>query len=238
MRRPDDGRQAGDRQRARRRRSSLRRRGVARLGHEHERADAAQTTTTGRLTRKIAAPVEVLDQPAAGDRADGDAEPDTAAQMAIAFGRSCAGKMLVRIDSVVGMIAGGADAHQRARRDQLGRAARTSAASSEPVAEDDAGRRPARGGGRSGRRGCRRRAAGPRRRAGSRRRSTAAGSSSRRARRWIVGSATLRIVLPTVTTSRLSARTTSACQRRAYGGLVVDICMLPRGGWGIGWTRD
>ena len=31
--------------------------------------------------------------------------PDTAAQMAIAFGRSSSGKMFVRIDSVVGMIA-------------------------------------------------------------------------------------------------------------------------------------
>ena len=44
---------------------------------------------------------------------------------------------------------------------------------------------------------------------------------------WIVGSATFRIVLPTLMTSRLHARTTSACQRRAYG-VVVDIATVLR----------
>ena len=64
-----------------------------------------QPATTGRLTRKTMpqSKCSISQPPVIGPIAM--PIPDTAAQIAIAFGRSSLGKMLVRIDSVVGMIA-------------------------------------------------------------------------------------------------------------------------------------
>ena len=47
------------------------------------------------------------------------AAPVMLAQIAIAFGRSCGGKMLMMIDSVDGMIERGGTAHHRAASDEL-----------------------------------------------------------------------------------------------------------------------
>ena len=67
-------------------------------------APTRATATIGRLTRNRLCQLKCSSSqpPVMGPTAM--PTPDTAAQMAIALGRSCAGKMLVRIDSVVGMI--------------------------------------------------------------------------------------------------------------------------------------
>ncbi len=67
-------------------------------------APSRQAATTGRLIRKmlLQAKCSIRKPPEIGPTAI--PIPETAAQMAIAFGRSFEGKMLVRIESVVGMI--------------------------------------------------------------------------------------------------------------------------------------
>ena len=69
------------------------------------KAPTRPNATIGRLTRNRLFQLKCSSSqpPVTGPTAI--PSPDTAAQMAIAFGRSCAGKRLVRIDSVVGMIA-------------------------------------------------------------------------------------------------------------------------------------
>ena len=62
--------------------------------------------------------------------------PEMPAQMAIAFARSRAGNTLARIDSVDGHDEGGADAHDRARRDEHARRVGEHA-DQRPEAEDD-----------------------------------------------------------------------------------------------------
>ena len=70
---PDDGAEAGDRQ-AGAGQVDLRRLGVARVRHEHGGADQARDHD-GQVDQEDAAPGEVLDQEAAGDRPERDAEP-------------------------------------------------------------------------------------------------------------------------------------------------------------------
>ena len=67
-------------------------------------APIRHASTTGRLIRKMLfqAKCSIRKPPEIGPSAM--PSPATAAQAAIAFGRSSAGKMFVRIDSVVGMI--------------------------------------------------------------------------------------------------------------------------------------
>ena len=69
------------------------------------KAPIRHAATTGRLIRKMLLESKCSSRkpPEIGPIAT--PSPDTAAQMAIAFGRSFDGKMFVRIDSVVGMIA-------------------------------------------------------------------------------------------------------------------------------------
>jgi hypothetical protein len=78
--------------------------GIARLRDARERAGQAHGND-GQVDQEDAAPREMLDQEATGDRSDGTPSPDTAARAAIALGRPFEGKTFVRIDSVVGMIA-------------------------------------------------------------------------------------------------------------------------------------
>ena len=70
---PDDGAEAGDRQ-AGAGQVDLGRLGVTRIRHEHDGADQARGHD-GQVDQEDAAPGEVLDQEAAGDRSDRDAEP-------------------------------------------------------------------------------------------------------------------------------------------------------------------
>ena len=71
---PDDRRQPGGRQPRAERGRAAALRGRATRARAPRRPTSA-SATTGMLTRKIAVPVEVLEQPAAGDRPGGDAEP-------------------------------------------------------------------------------------------------------------------------------------------------------------------
>ena len=99
---PDDGAEAGDRQ------TGAGQIDLGRLGVTRVRTSTAapirHATTTGRLTRKmlLQAKCSIRKPPEIGPIAM--PSPATAAQAAIAFGRSLEGKMLVRIESVVGMI--------------------------------------------------------------------------------------------------------------------------------------
>ena len=163
--------------------------------------------------------------------------PATAAQMAIAFGRSCAGKMLVRIESVVGMIPAAPRPISAREAISWSRSVDRAASDRSGPEDDEAGheRAPAAEAVAE--------AAGGEQQPGEDQQ-VAVHDPLQLARarvelaRGSSADATLRIVLPMVMTSRLSERTTSASQRRAYGGLVVDICMLLAGGGGSGWTRD
>ena len=67
-------------------------------------APARAIATTGRFTRNMLFQLKCSSSqpPVTGPTAM--PSPETAAQAAMAFGRSCAGKMFVRMDSVVGMI--------------------------------------------------------------------------------------------------------------------------------------
>ena len=125
---------------------------IARLGDERGGRRSA-SATIGRLTRKteLQPKCSISQPPPTGPMAM--PSPATAAQMPIAFGRSSAGKTLVRIESVDGMIsappipmsarlaisASGASGERRERASRRRRRP---------------GRRRARAGGRSGRRGC------------------------------------------------------------------------------------
>ncbi len=94
------------------------------------------TATIGRLTRNMLFQLKCSSSqpPVIGPTAM--PMPETAAQAAIALGRSCAGKMLVRIDSVVGMIPA-APRPISAREAISASAVSDKAASSEPASEDD-----------------------------------------------------------------------------------------------------
>ena len=175
-------------------------------------APSSASATMGMLTRKtlFQSKCSSSQPPVIGPAAM--PSPETPAQIAMAFGRSCAGKMFVRIESVVGMIA--AAPRPISPRDAISSVADPdSAASAEPAAKMT---RPVISARLRPKRSPRLPAVISRPAKTSRYASTIhcswlepASSSAR-----IVGSATLRIVLPTVTTNRLSARTTSACQRR------------------------
>src|SRR3954467_14148052 len=76
-------------------------------------APIRHAATTGRLIRKMLlhSKCSIRKPPEIGPIAI--PSPDTAAHAAIALGRSFDGKMLVRIDSVVGIDPGRAEAHER-----------------------------------------------------------------------------------------------------------------------------
>ena len=131
--------------------------GVARLRDQERGADRPDDDDRD-VDEEDAAPVEVLDQAAAGDRADRDADAGHGGPDRDRLGTLVAGKMFVRIESVVGMIA--AAPTPMSARDAISSVVLVeSAASSEPAPNTT---RPvtAPACGRSGHRGCLRSAAG------------------------------------------------------------------------------
>ncbi len=134
---------------------------VAALGHEEAPGDQRDDHDR-QVDEEDPAPVGVLDQPAAGDRADrdpdaGDAGPDPDRLAALVRGERRGQDRQRR-----GHDERAADAHQAAHRDQQrGRGGQRRAERAER--RTPAGRRSARACGRSGRRASRRSAARPRR---------------------------------------------------------------------------
>ena len=180
------------------------------------------TAITGHVDHQHRAPPEVLEQPAAGHRAEGHGDAGGGGphgdRRRPLLGD---GEDVDEDRQRGGEHQGGADAHRRPPADQLAGA----------VGRARRGRRTRRTGrgrpascpcGRSGRRGCRRPSAGRRRRGRRRRRSTAAGWSRRRARVASVGRVTLTIV-PSRTTTNTDAQSTARIiqRRRASVGLVA-----------------
>ena len=131
---PHDRGQASDREAGAREVERLRLR-VARL-RDQERAGDQAATTIGMLTRKtlLQSKFSISQPPVIGPMAM--PIPATADQMAIAFGRSFSGKMLVRIERVVGMIAA-APTPIRARDAISCVVPGATAASSEPTPKTD-----------------------------------------------------------------------------------------------------
>ena len=185
------------------------------------KAPIRHAATTGRLIRKMLLQSKCSSRkpPEIGPIAT--PSPDTAAQMAIAFGRSFDGKMFVRIDSVVGMIP--AAPRPMSAREAISmvasveRAAKTDPSPNTTNPDDERALAPeaiteaARGEQQAGEH-----------------QQVAVDDPLQLARARVelladVGRPTLRIVLPIVITSRLSASTPSACQRRGYGCIGVSF---------------
>ena len=177
------------------------------------RAEQHSDQRERHVDHKTAAPVEPLEQQAAGERPEPDADAASAAQMAIAFARSSRGNTFAMIDSVAGMIIARADAHRGPERDHLvarsaserGQARRTPKMTSRPAG---------RACGRSGRRASRTPAA-PRRRPAGRSRPSTAAESRRVELVCSVGRATFRTVLSSPMMTRLRESTPRVFQRRA-----------------------
>ena len=186
---------------------------VARLGDDRAPDDDRQRAQRD-VDDEDRPPPEVVEQEAADDRAERDAEargrrPDADRHRRA---RAASVKTLIRSESVAGMMNAAPGAHDRAVGDQ-----RVDAAG---VRGGRRGERRTRrapraacGGARSGRRACRPAAAARRTRACRRRPPTGARSTSASRSRTSVGRATLTIVLSMTIASRLAHSTPSAGQR-------------------------